>query len=166
MLFCCCLCISGHFLIFWNIGKTLFDGKNKIIFLLQSSPSGVNFHTLQQVLDLAHHTSVLAQPLPHFSPPEKYQTNHPRGVNTVTAAPPITSAVYLVNTMGEGTAKSSNKGSEEPRWGKSEARDVLYNMLMEGKIPSAKEMKPKDVHNKYLKEYRIVIIVLLLVVRM
>lgn len=34
-------------------------------------------------------------------------------------------------------------------WGKSEARDVLYDMLLAGQIP--RDMKPKPVYETYLK---------------
>jgi hypothetical protein len=35
-------------------------------------------------------------------------------------------------------------------WGKSEARDVLYDMILAGEIPS--DMKPKKVYLTYLKD--------------
>ena len=55
----------------------------------------------------------------------------------------------------KGKSKEAKNDDEEKEeavpWGKSEARDVLYQLLLDGKIPKASEMKPKAIFEKHLR---------------
>ena len=47
---------------------------------------------------------------------------------------------------------TETKEGEPVEWGKSAARDKLYQMILDGEIPDASKIKPKQVYMQYLKD--------------